>query len=304
MKTTLLLISAKLCVCIHILGSECFYVKPPDDPVVTRTISFLNIRDDTNYQIHETSALFEEDFREEVGKLPQLLQTLYEYRVLRVIFIEDFITSGQVLRMRTHDNSEGYIILLNADVLTLTMNEWYDLQLMKILNIRSSTGNAKLKRNDSIPGYLYIFIHEMFHILDYWAHHDPSLREVQEHLGMIGNDQWSLFGELKDDFQLSHKIQYILPTEMDLEDAVDLFKELGSLPLLSLTSFLGRGEDFAEFMTFYCLEYHLGVHLELEFFNSSKELVYTYSPFDNSESWEDRKRVANFLFTQLLNQEG
>jgi hypothetical protein len=295
-----------LCLCLSTVshGSECYHMELPEDPMVTRVVSYLNIRDNTEYEVYEPSASVISTFNEQISQLPELLQTLYEYRVLRVIFIEEYITSGQVLRMRTGDDKEGYLIIMDAAVFDKTLEQWCQDHFEKIIHINPSTGNARLKVSDDDPGYLFVLIHEMFHILDYWAHQDHSLKEVQGYLGMIGDDLWLHQDELKQEYHLSQKLEYLAPTPMELNQAVTLHKEVSQGPLVSLQSFLGKGEDFAEFMTIYCLEYYMDIQFEVEFFNDKEELVYTYSPFSDSESCLDRKFVASFLFTQILNQEG
>lgn len=238
--------------------------------------------------------------------LPKAYRQVLADRLVAIYFISNFTGSGLADYVLDSSDRIYATLVLNPEVLKHNLSDW--------LSYRESTcyegGRAGDERIEvrvdcgtRYSGLLYILLHESSHIVDYVRHFTPYTEPSLAILGLrvsrtsFTMPVWESYATPQStyDFPLRKQIHfYGLGTRVHRSEALELYRNLGASPFVSLYGSMTWAEDFAEYMTMYYLTQVLHQPYVIQVFQDGV-LRYSLEPMKSQKVLARAAAVSSLL---------
>ena len=220
--------------------------------------------------------------------LPEYMKNALKERLVGIYFINDLQSSGFTDYIFSSDDEVYSFIALNYSVFNKNLPELLAYKENTCF-IPADNMRIEYEMDTELPGFLYIFMHEAGHALDYSFRYTPWVEPaIFDKFGENpGNcaftySVWADYDELLLDYEYPNKDLVTFygfgnGPKIKIEDAEKYYKELESSPLLSLYSIYNWAEDFAEFQTLAYIANQLGSDYKINIIRNDS-IIYSCQP--------------------------
>lgn len=263
-------------------------------------LAYLRIMDGrekyTHYQPLESEL---KDIEKSLDALPLKLRKLFQERLVKIYFVNDFLGSGFADFLLDRNGKMYFYLVFNPSVLKKTLSQWAAHKEESCF-IKQKGFMLKIKADNALSGFFGVLLHESAHIYDYANNVTPyvepvviPLMENRKKDHSFTKENWAGYLEHSSAVKFSwlSKISFYGQRggpHITMDKALGLYRQLSSSPFVSLYSVLNWAEDFAEFFMLYHLVEVLKSPYRIEVLKDGK-LLHAYEPF---KSPLQKKRLA------------
>lgn len=165
-----------------------------------------------DYAIQKPQAQAVSDLLSFLDQLPSSFQNAFDERVIGVYFIEGFLGGGMTeVAFDKRAQKLNYFIILNADVLSLSVDDLMEKRYNSMFSNASCTSRIDHELGERYGAKEFIFLHELAHVVDFNLRISPmdkTMRTIHHFVGERPFPQlengleniWNKDGSLKDSF--------------------------------------------------------------------------------------------------------
>ncbi len=262
-------------------------VKYPPDLVLKYLREFDDRDDYTPYLPNEDEY---KKISSDIKRLPILTRRVLKKRLIGIYFINNFRGNGFAEWVADKNDKIYAFLVFNSAVLKKNLPELVtDKERTCFVNNDKSL-SISIECSEKLSGFLYIFLHESAHVVDYVLNLTPyTEKNITYFMENIKKETeftrgvWKDYNTLPGKFQLMKNVTFYgfsSGPKVKITDAAALYRELSVTPLVSLYSSLNWAEDVVELLTFYHLTEKLKSRFIIKIIKNSEE-IYRLEPMKN-----------------------
>jgi hypothetical protein len=246
-------------------------------------LSFWNKTDKTND--YSSYAPTQDDLRmigDYLGKLPGHYQDVLQQRLVAIYFINNLRGSGATDYILDAKGDIYTIMLFNPNTLKTDLSKWLTYRENSCFIRTTVDVNIDINCGTEYTGFLYAFVHESTHVVDYVESYTPYvekniaiIKKVKATSTPFTKNAWSGLAVplLSYDYPNRKDITFYGDggPKINISDARGLYEHLMVTPFVSLYGSMNWAEDFAETMTFYHITHMLGQPYEIRYSKSGDQ---------------------------------
>jgi hypothetical protein len=200
------------------------------------------------------------------------------------------------------DAKQLFIIMaFNPDTLKMDLSQWLTFRESTCFLWGASREELEIYTGSSYTGFLYAFVHESAHVVDYVKSYTPYpeggikiLQKKQHGTTPFVADVWKdLETPLQQyDFLARKDIAFygLKAPQIPSADAGGVYDRLATTPFVSLYGSTNWAEDFADFVTFYHLTQKLGQPYEIRY-TDARGMLRTIRPLESKKVQERFRHI-------------
>jgi hypothetical protein len=266
-------------------------VKPIPGFVLEYLEQWDGVDDYKNYELTDYEL---EIFKDCLELLPPNIIKQINDNLVNIYFVENFRGSGLTNYIVDENNELYCFMLFNPKVLKYSLSEIIALKERTCFNNDDGNYEINIDVSSKINGFLYILLHEFAHGLSLGDNRYPIIQpevlyfEDGFRMGNTNftNSIWINYGEINKSLRTNYipdKITFYGFKNgplINISDAVEVYKEISTLPFASIYSTSSWAEDFAEYVTLKYLRDYLGLNYIVNISHFG-EVIYSYDYFEN-----------------------
>ncbi len=269
-------------------------------------LAYWSKQDDRSYTAYNLS---EDDLRltrQCLALLPGTYKTILKERLIGIYFVEDFLGSGLADYVVDENDRIYTILMFNPAVLKKDLSELVT-EKERTCFIPDRPGTSiSITLDDTLPGLIYILLHEATHIVDYINRYtpyvEPDMIKIQGknvNQTAFTDGVWSDYNRFKDtmDFKYKDRVTFYGMNQgpkINISNADDVYRALEAVPVASIYSTFNWAEDFAEYMTFYYLTRRLKTDYTITV-SANDKVLYQYQPFAKKQVVDRAGQLPSLL---------
>ena len=199
--------------------------------------------------------------------LPARVADTVSPRVAGMFFMENLPGSGFTLRVPDAAGADYYVMLFDAESLRLSASEWITAKEKTCFIADDPAYDIEIDIGADLPGFYYIFLHEIGHVYDYIQKFTPgdaghaARRKIAKYKKSLSlypftRRTWKEFDEPVEKYEFEGRADVTFygmggGPVLKLSHAAALYRSLEQTPFVTLYGAMSWHEDFAEFFSAY-----------------------------------------------------
>jgi hypothetical protein len=261
-------------------------------------IDLLNKMDEVD--IYSSYMLNKEEtrlFLDYYSLLPVKFRTLIEEKVIGIYFINNFLGGGMTMPVFTDNRNMYMALFFNPEILRQNISDWIMFRDNSTFSDNESSISIIVECSSSYYALIHTLFHEVSHVYDFYNKMTPSGFETTITPTDFVKNIWKSYNEPIEEYNFMNRNKlsfYVLGDKIDNIYSIDIFTALFNTPFISLYSSISWMEDFAETITWYYLNKHLGINYITNLIVDDMQVL-SYNPYENE--------LVNSRFVMFKNME-